>query len=178
MAVAGSVSKAVAVAIGTRGSVGACDSKTARDNALFSCSLTARECDVLAVEEGVGGCKMASLGVVGLVWVRVTSFMGLPVPGVGVFEVIWEEMGEFSIFSIFWAKSIIFDRVSRDMVAVEGADESKMVADDVGDEIKVLSSENSLIIALVVSDIVFFLFLKSAGDCDVPMRVGQHISRC
>lgn len=56
----------------------------------------------------------------------------------------------------------IVDRVSKAVVAVEGADGSKMVADDVGDEIKVLSSENSLVIALVVLIFVFF-FLSIFG---------------
>ena len=52
----------------------------------------------------------------------------------------------------------IVDHVPKTAVAVEGADGSKMVADDIGDEIKVLSSKNLLGIALIVLIFVVFFF--------------------
>lgn len=55
--------------IGARDSVDACDSKTARNSALFSCpmpTVSCESCGELALVERVGGLKTASLWVVGL----------------------------------------------------------------------------------------------------------------
>ena len=48
-------------------SIDACDSKTARNSALFSCLLGYRVGDELAVVMGIGGCETMLLGVGGLV---------------------------------------------------------------------------------------------------------------
>ena len=48
--------------MGAGDSVGCCDSKKSSDMALFLCLLLAGGCDELAVEDGLRGRKMASLG--------------------------------------------------------------------------------------------------------------------
>jgi len=68
-AVSERVSKAVVVAVCLGNSIGTCDSKTARNGALFSSVMSAGSCvccDELALVEMVGGCKTAALGVVAL----------------------------------------------------------------------------------------------------------------
>lgn len=63
------VSRMETVVVDASDSLGACDSKTSRGNALFSCIvlvLLPGDWDELAVVEMVGGCKIASLGVGGL----------------------------------------------------------------------------------------------------------------
>ena len=55
--------------------------------------------------------------------------------GVEISVVVLVEMDEFSIFfSCFWVKLIVFDRVSRAMVAVEVVFGYEGVADGVGEE--------------------------------------------
>ena len=61
------VLKAVTMKVCSRDIVGCFDSKAACKSALFLCLLLAGGCDELAVEDGLGGCKMASLEVGGLV---------------------------------------------------------------------------------------------------------------
>ena len=71
-AVAGCVSKLEITLVCTGDSIGACDSKTACNSALFPSSVTGG-CGELAVVEGIGGRKQASLGVCRLVWDCTTS---------------------------------------------------------------------------------------------------------
>ena len=82
--------KAVKMVVDAGDSIRACDSKTARNNALFSCTVAAGGTGELAVKDGFGGCKMASLGVGGLAWTRITSFMGSTVLGAVVWGVVLE----------------------------------------------------------------------------------------
>lgn len=60
------VSWAVRMEVGAGDHIGGYDLKTARKSALFSCLCEYGMDDELAVEDGVGGCKMTSSGVVGL----------------------------------------------------------------------------------------------------------------
>jgi len=80
-------------------------------------------------------------------------------------------MVEFSRLSSFWAISAIVDRVSQDVVVVEGVGGLGEVTDGVGDEKLVFSFEISLVIALVVPIFVFFLLSVSAGDCNMSSQV-------
>jgi hypothetical protein len=48
-------------------SIGSCDSKTARKDALFCCPVGSEMSSELAVVESMGGCKTMSLGVAVLV---------------------------------------------------------------------------------------------------------------
>lgn len=62
--------------VGSRDSLGACDSKTARKSALFLCPVldgSCGFCSELAVVLGDGGCETTLLRVPGLVWTRATS---------------------------------------------------------------------------------------------------------
>lgn len=77
------------MALDARDSVGACESKTARNGALFSCSVFAGDCDVLAVIGHVGSCEMTLLGFGGLVWTCDASFVGSVMLRGRVMEVIW-----------------------------------------------------------------------------------------
>ena len=45
-------------------------------------------------------------------------------------EFVWMEMQDFSIFSSFWVKTAVVDRVSRAVVAVDNAMDSNMVVCD------------------------------------------------
>ena len=54
----------------------------------------------------------------------------------------------------------------------------KEVADGIGEEKTVISSEILLVVSLVVPNFVFFPFLGSARDHDMATRVGESISRC
>jgi sugar (pentulose or hexulose) kinase len=83
-AVAERVSRAVTMVVGAGEPIGACDSKTARNNALFSCPVTAGGCDVLAVVVGVGGCETTLLGVSRLIWTCVTSSVCSAMLGAGI----------------------------------------------------------------------------------------------
>lgn len=65
-AVSEHVSRAVMMVVNARDSVGACDSKTAHNGALFSCPVqygVSRVTGELAVLEVTGRCKIASLEV-------------------------------------------------------------------------------------------------------------------
>lgn len=84
--------------VGAGDSTGSCDSKTARNFVLFSCTVAAEGTGELAVKDGLGNCKVASLGVGGLAWTSGTLFVCPTALGEGVWEVVWEELGEYSIF--------------------------------------------------------------------------------
>lgn len=88
------------------------------------------------------------------------------------------EIDSFSIFSCFWAKLAVLDRVSRAVVTVDGAGEFETVADDVGDAEMANFWDISLVLAPVVSIIAFFLLSESAIDCDVATQVTLPISKC
>ena len=99
--VADRVSRSVTMVVSARDPLGGCDSKTAPDFVLFLCPLLAGLGDDLAAVTGIGNCKMTSLSVVGLVWTRVASFVGLKMLGEGVLVDIWVEMSDILIFSCF-----------------------------------------------------------------------------
>jgi len=98
--------------------------------------------------------------------------MGATVPGVGIFEVICEVGGEFSVFSCFWANLSIFDRVSRAVVVVGGASEFEMIADVIGNEKTAIFCGIWLVVGPVVLNFVFFPFPESTRDCDMSTQVG------
>lgn len=87
---------------------------------------------------------------------------------------VWVEMDEFPTFWCFWAKLAIVDRISRVVVAVEGADVFEIVADDVNNEKTGIFRD----ISLVEPIFAFLLFPGITGDCDVATRVRGLISRC
>jgi hypothetical protein len=149
--------------------VGACDSKTARKNALFSCPVefgVAWVNDDLAVVVNVGDCETELSGVARLVWTRVPSFVGLKGLGGGVFGVDWLVMCNFSGFSSFWAKLAVIDRVSKAVVTVNGASGFGEVADSVDEEKTAIFGEFSHIFE-------FFLLPESTRDCDMAAWVGE-----
>ena len=77
--------------VGAGDPVGGFDSKTARNSALFWCSVRCGVGDELAVVEKVGAfgdCKIASSAVGGLAWTRVTSFTGPTMLKTGVCGVV------------------------------------------------------------------------------------------
>lgn len=79
-------------------------------------------------------------------------------------------MNKFSTFSCFWSKFAIFDRVSRAVAAVEGADRFKTVTSGIGEEKPVLCGKFSQI-SLIMPIFVFFLpFSMGAEDCDVTAQ--------
>ena len=64
------------------------------------------------------------------------------------------------------------------MVILDSASEFGTVADDVGNEKMAKFWDISLVVAPVVQIIVFFPFLKSAGDRDMATQVEWPISKC
>jgi hypothetical protein len=94
--------------------------------------------------------------------------------GTKILEVVWEEMGECSIFSCFSVKLAVVDRFSRAVVVVEGAVEFVEVTDSVGEE----KMGTFGAISPVEPNFAFFLFSESARERDVATQVGQPISRC
>lgn len=109
--------------------------------------------DELVVLGVAGNCKMTSLGVGKLVWTLAKLFM-CPVVLVGRgFGVVLVEMDNFLIFSCFWAKLAILDRVSRAAVVVDGAIASVEVTDGVGAKKTMIFGEISLIAAAVAREV-------------------------
>jgi hypothetical protein len=102
------VLRVVRVEVGSRDSVGASNSKTAPDRALFPCPVGYGDNgvgDELAVVRNVGAGKRTSLGAVRLVRTRVASFVGSIVLGAGVWVVVWVEkdmMVMGFVFSAAW----------------------------------------------------------------------------
>lgn len=154
------VSEAVTTEVRARDPIEACDLKTARNGALFWCPVSARACDELADVGGVGGCKMMSLGVCKLVWTCATSFVSPAMLQERFSGVVWVKI---DCFSSFWGKPAIVERVSRAVVVMDGADEFKEVSEGPGEEKRARFGE----ISIVVQIFMFFLFLESAGSCDV-----------
>lgn len=101
--------------------------------------------DELVVLGVARNCKMMSFGVGKLVWTRATSFMCPVVLGGRGFGVVLVEMDDFPIFSCFWAKLAILDRVSMAAVVVDGAIASVEVTDGVGAKKMVIFGEISLV---------------------------------
>ncbi len=164
------VFEAVTMVVDAVSSIDACESKTLRNNALFSSLELGGDCDgtdELAVVGNVGSRKATSLGVSGVIWALVTSFVGPTMLGESCFGGFGVEIDGFSPFSLFWVKPAVVDRVSRAVVLVEGADKSEAAVDSVANERTVKSCEISLVPARVVPIFEFFPFSESAGDCDV-----------
>ena len=96
--------------------------KTARRNALFSCSVLAGgrdDSDELAVVLGVGGSKATLLGDLRLVWTRSTLLVCSIVQGERVGGCFCEIMDGFSSFSSFWVKLTVVGRVLSAIVVIE-----------------------------------------------------------
>jgi hypothetical protein len=91
--------------------------------------------------------------------------------GVRFSRVVLVEMAEFSIFRCFGAKLAIVDRVSIDVVTLEGLCGFETVADVVVDEKTVIFCKISPEVALVVPNFVFLPFPGIARDCDDERRL-------
>jgi hypothetical protein len=123
------------------------------------------DCDEPAVVESVRDCKTSLLGISELVEARVASFVSSVVLRGEIRVVVWGEMGSFSVFLIFWGKSVIFSHVSRAGEVVEGAGKLVEVTDGAGEEKPMILDEISLVEPLFVP----FLYSGCSGSCDMPV---------
>ena len=95
---AGRVLMPVTMQVGVGDSRHNCELKISPKILLFWCLVTAGGCDELAAVGRVERCKMASLGVGGLVYTRVTSFVGPMALGEGVSGEFLLKLGEIPMF--------------------------------------------------------------------------------
>lgn len=105
------VSRALAMLVCSRDPIDDCNLRTALNDALFLSPEVADStegCDVLAAVVSVIDCKALLFRLFGLVLSCNKPFVASKMLGAGVWNVVWVEMGEFSIVFDFRVKLAIF----------------------------------------------------------------------